>query len=131
MVQIMLLLSSPHYWFAKSSTTCPLFFLVKSCCCQIVPHSPHPYGCMPKKQQQQIKQTCLCFQQSFRKKMKIQLLSLTSLPRNHSYFCSLRLQLLSFESPSLLSWPLQQAANCFFYAQVCSFLIYFITLKSE
>ena len=49
MVQIMLLLSSPHYWFAKSSITCPLFFLVKSCCCQIVPHSPHPYRCMPKK----------------------------------------------------------------------------------
>lgn len=48
MVQIMLLLRSPHYWFAKSSTTCPLFILIKSCCCQIFPHS-HPYGCMSKK----------------------------------------------------------------------------------
>lgn len=59
MVPIKLPLSFPHYWFSKSSSTCPLLGGLPKCGRSSLSHSLHPYGLTLKN----TKWTHLYFQQ--------------------------------------------------------------------
>lgn len=121
-------LSFPHNWFSKPASTCPFWgWLPKCCCCNILSHSPHPYGLMLKEPNKPI-----CVFNSFRRqKIKIHLFNLISFPGSYCYFCSLLLQPLYDLSRHHCSAGHAAACRLLGLVPGCSFMTYSITLRSE